>query len=347
MNDIFARIGSVDRESGFRMDGYRIWGSSVIQGEDGRYHMFASRIPDFMRFHPGWLIASEIVRASSDTPDGTYKFEEVVLPARGAQFWDGRSTHNPKIIKYNDQYVLFYMGSTHPFEDITPENASLLKIGCKWSISARANKRIGIAISDSVCGPWERLERPVLDTKPNTFYSFLTSNPSPVADEDGKVYLIFKSRCYDGNTHGSMMIGLATAPDVRGPYTVVNSEPIFSEDNVGEIEDPYIWKDADGFHLLAKDQRGTITGLGHGNGVLAHSKDCLNWTLDESPLAYSKEITWVDGSTTTLGNIERVSALHNSNGKITHLFFAIWEGSSGFGDETNNATAWNMVVPLN
>ncbi len=346
MNRIYASIGKVNRECGFRMAGYRIWGSSVVIGDDGRYHMFASRIPDFVRFHPGWLVESEIIRASSDTPEGPYTFEEAVLPARGAQYWDGRSTHNPKIIKYKGKYVLFYMGSTHPFEDLTTENAHLLDLSSKWCIAARANKRVGIAVSDSVFGPWKRFDEPILKTMPDTFYSFLTSNPSPVADEDGKVYLIFKARRYDGNSHGSMTIGLATAPDVLGPYTVINSEPIFSVDTIGEVEDPYIWKDQDGFHLLAKDQSGTICGIGHGNGILAHSEDCLNWHLDPEPLAYSKKINWTDGTTSTLGNMERVSGLHDSAGNLTHLFFAVWEGSSGFGDESRDATAWNMAVPL-
>ncbi len=74
---------------GFRMEGYWVWCGSVIKGEDNRYHMFASRWPKSQPMHPGWLSLSEIVRASSDTPEGPYQFEEVVLPARGAEYWDG------------------------------------------------------------------------------------------------------------------------------------------------------------------------------------------------------------------------------------------------------------------
>ena len=142
-----------------------------------------------------------------------------------------------------------------------------------------------------------------------------------------------------------MMIGLATAPNPLGPYTVQNSEPIFSEETIGEVEDPYLWKDADGFHLLAKDQVGAISGHG-GAGILAHSDDCLNWRLDEDPLAYTKDINWVDGSTDHLGNMERVSALHDENGRITHLFFAVWEGTPGFCNDSPDAHVWNMVIPL-
>ena len=347
MNNILKSIGKVNPECGFRMDGYKIWGSSVILGEDNRYHMFAARIPAYMRFHPGWMIASDIVRASSDTPEGPYKFEEVVTPARGAQYWDGRSTHNPKIVKYGDKFVLFYMGSTHPFEDITPENSSELTIDSKWAISGRANKRVGIAVSNSIFGPWERLDSPILPTKPETSYSFLTSNPSPVIDKNGKVYLIFKSRKYEDIKHSSMMLNLAVADYIFGPYQVLNTEPLFSETSIGEVEDPFLWHDKDGFHMLAKDQQGTITGTDSGNGLLAHSEDCLNWKLDDSPLAYTKDITWIDGTKTHLGNMERVFGLQNEEGKLTHLFFAVWEGSSSFCEECPEAISWNMAVPLN
>ena len=48
--------------------------------------MFTSRWPKDLSFHPGWMIASEIVHASADTPEGPFDFEEVVLPSRGAQY---------------------------------------------------------------------------------------------------------------------------------------------------------------------------------------------------------------------------------------------------------------------
>ena len=103
-NNILSRIKTVPRKGGFRMDGFHIWGSSIIKGDDKRYHMFASRVPNYMKFHPGWMVASEIVRATSSTPAGVYEFEEVVLPARGATYWDGCSSHNPKIIKIENNY---------------------------------------------------------------------------------------------------------------------------------------------------------------------------------------------------------------------------------------------------
>ena len=93
----FPEQGTVKVESGFELDDYWVWDGSVIKGDDGLYHMFASRWPKNITFHPGWMLMSEVVHATSERVEGPYTFVDVVLPARGADFWDGRATHNPTI----------------------------------------------------------------------------------------------------------------------------------------------------------------------------------------------------------------------------------------------------------
>lgn len=342
-NEIISNLHEAPVNGGFSQEGYWVWGSSVIKGDDGLYHMYASRWPNYLPFHPGWMVASEIVHAVSETPEGPYTFKDIALGARGAQYWDGRSCHNPKIVKYNDTYILYYMGSTHPFENVTQQNAGQLTLDSKWCIAARWRKRIGMATAKSPDGPWTRLDHPILDVKPNTFYSFLTSNPSPLIKDDGSVVLLFKGRSYadDGIKHSDMSIGVATAPSFDGEYTVQGDRPLFSIDNFGEIEDPHLWADDEGYHMLAKDQRGQISGHKH-DGILAHSKDGIHWLIDENPLAYTKEVTWNNGQTIRQGQLERVFVLVE-NGKPTHLFFATMDGPGGFGNSTKS---WNMVIPL-
>ena len=116
-NPLFHHLDKAPRTPAFECEGYWAWGSSVVKGDDGKYHMFVSRFPKSLPFHPGWMVASEIVHAVSEVPQGPYRFSEVALPARGAQYWDGRSTHNPRILRQNGKYYLIYMGSTHPFAD--------------------------------------------------------------------------------------------------------------------------------------------------------------------------------------------------------------------------------------
>jgi hypothetical protein len=341
-NNIFHRLGVAPVDGGFAQDDYWVWGSAVIKGDDGKYHMYVSRWPKFLPFHPGWLVASEIVHAVSDTPEGPYVFVDVALPARGPEYWDGRSTHNPRVFKHGDTYVLIYMGSTNPFDDVT--NPDTLTLASPFTTVARANKRIGMATSKSPYGPWERRDKPILDTKPGTFYSFLTSNPSPWINEDGSVIMLFKSRSYKEEYpfQTPMTIGVAKALSLDGPFEVMVDEPIFGVDKMGEVEDMFLWKDESGYHMLAKDQRGTITGNRHA-GILAHSKDGIHWVLDEEPLAYTREITWSDGQTIVMGQLERVFGLIE-DGRITHLFFSTMDGPGGF---NNSTRSWNMVIPLN
>ncbi|MCI9143382.1 MAG: glycosyl hydrolase family 43, partial [Lachnospiraceae bacterium] len=165
----------VPLQGGFRMEGFWVWCGSVAKGEDGRYHMFASRWPKAFPMHPGWLLVSEVVRAVSDTPQGPYRWAETVLPARGPQYWDGRMTHNPHITRQGDKWVLYYTGSTHPFADLAPGEE--LRPEDPRVIVARANKRVGIAVADHITGPWKRFPEPVLPVRPCHGDNMLTSNP--------------------------------------------------------------------------------------------------------------------------------------------------------------------------
>lgn len=342
-NAVFESLGRAKVDGGYRDPDYWVWGSSIVKGDDDTFHMYVSRWPKNIKFHPGWMVSSEIVHCVSDTPEGPYTFSDVALGPRNPQYWDGCTQHNPKIFKHRDTYILFYTGSTHPFEaaQTNPEDVVL---GSKYSIVGRSNKRIGIATSKSPYGPWTRMDQPALDTKSDTFYSFLTSNPTPVIHEDGSVLLIFKARQYNKEFpfNSGMMIGVAKAPHYTGPYEVVMDEPIFSADRFGVVEDPFLWLDDKGYHMLAKDQHGEVAGVFQG-GILAHSQDGLSWKLDENPTAYTKVIKWDDGSELQMGQLERVQGLVQ-DGKLTHLSFAVMDGPGGFGAGKNT---WNIVVPLN
>jgi len=339
-NEIFHNLGKAPYTPAFESEGYWTWGSSVVKDEDGKYHMFVSRFPKSLPFHPGWMVASEIVHAISDVAQGPYKFCDVALPARGAQYWDGRSTHNPRILKYNHKYYLIYMGSTHPFID---PNYNELTLSSPWCIVARSNKRIGLAIADSPYGPWKRLNEPILKPKPNTFYSFLTSNPSPIIQEDGSVMMLFKGRSHlENGKYSNMALGIAYAPTIEGPYTVLNNDqPIFQVDGQGEAEDPFLWKNNESYHIIFKDHVAKFTGE-RGGGAMAHSQDGIHWNIDKDPKAYSLTVEWEDGKTSWQSNVERPFILFE-NGKATYAFFATMDGPGG---GFNGHNSWNMVIPI-
>ena len=62
-NRLFHRLDKAPRTPAFASEGYWVWGSSIVKGDDGKYHMFVSRFPKKLPFHPGWMVASEIVHA--------------------------------------------------------------------------------------------------------------------------------------------------------------------------------------------------------------------------------------------------------------------------------------------
>lgn len=339
-NSLFHNLGKASRVPAFQMEGYWVWGSSVVKSPDGKYHMYVSRFPKSLPFHPGWMVASEIVHAVADRIQGLYTFSDVALPPRGAQYWDGKSTHNPRIFYYNNKYYLIYMGSTHPFEEPTYDE---LTLDSKWCIVGRANKRIGLAVAESPYGPWKRMNEPIVKTEPNTFYSFLASNPSPVIQEDGSVLMIFKGRHYTKeDKHSSMAFGVAYAKNIEGTYEVLNNkQPIFQVDGQGEAEDPFLWKDEKGYHIIFKDHVGKFTGE-WGGGAMAHSSDGINWTVDSDPKAYSLTVEWEDGSIGKQGQLER-PFIYFENGKPVYVFFATMDGPGGFENATRS---WNMYIPI-
>jgi hypothetical protein len=52
VNEFKERLLPAPLDGGFKMDGYWVWCGSVIKGEDGKYHMFASRWPSTTPFSP-------------------------------------------------------------------------------------------------------------------------------------------------------------------------------------------------------------------------------------------------------------------------------------------------------
>ena len=324
---------------GFRDDNYWIWGSSVIRGEDGRYHMFASRWSKDVGFG-NWVSNSEVVRAVSGTPAGPYTFEEVVLPSRGPEFFDGMCTHNPRIVRYRDKFLLYYFGTTYDFPMPDKENPG---VGEENWAAAWMNKRIGLAISDSVYGPWERADKPVIEPRPGHWDASITSNPAPAVDEkSGKILLMYKS-----STNGlvpPLLLGVCMADSPWGKYKRLSEEPVFRfetpDNNRIDVEDPFIWWTGRQYEAIIKDRSGEICGE-EGGGVHAWSPDGVRWNMFEKLKAYSRTILWEDGTQTVQNHFERPFLLIE-DGQPTHLFAAVGEGPKAWDFENT----WNMVIPL-
>ena len=250
-------------QGGFRMDDSWVWCGSCITGEDGRYHLFASRWPRQYPMHPGWLFHSEIVRAVADRPEGPYTFQEVVLPRRSHHLFDGRATHNPSIHKCGDTYLLFYVGVTYNAEPPAAEGHPTNED--RYYRQVWHNKRIGLATAPSVLGPWTRRDLPILEPRPGKWDTTITSNPAPCVKPDGSVYLIYKSSAPPAGRVGPFSLGMAHAPHWTAPFTRLQDAPLFgigSDDR--HVEDPFLWHDGEQFNIIMKDMTGSMCGEHHG-----------------------------------------------------------------------------------
>jgi len=329
------------RHGGFAIDGYWVWCGSAIRGEDGRYHLFASRWPKFegVPMSTPYTSYSEVVRADSATPVGPFEFREVVLPARGARFWDGRMTHNPTIHKVGDKYLLYYIGSTYEGDPPTAEQMRHPDF-IATSRNDRWNAiRIGLAVSNSVRGPWQRFDQPVLEPRPGHWDHTLVTNPAPCVLPDGRIFMLYRGIPPCPKTKAR--IGLAVADNYLAEFVRPVAEPVLQFEGADRFEDPYLWWNGEGFEAIVKDISGTLTGES-GSGFHAYSPDGVTWTLSDPVKAYSRRVRWDDGTETVQGAFERPQLLIE-NGVPTHLYAATGDGTGGF---DNTSRTWTMVVPL-
>jgi len=136
-------------------EGYYVWCNSPILAPDGRIHLFYSRWAA-SKGMGGWINSSEIAHAVADKPEGPYQYVETVLAPRGPGFWDATTCHNPHIQHVDGKYCLFFMGNSN---------------------GKTNTKRIGLAMADSLNGPWKRPDKPLLEAGPRKLGRSLYHQP--------------------------------------------------------------------------------------------------------------------------------------------------------------------------
>jgi hypothetical protein len=332
-NPFFGKLAPAPVGGAFRMEGYIIWGGSVIE-EGGRFYMFATRWPEAVTWR-NWITHAQIVLASADQPEGPFTFEQVVLEPRGADYWDGLTTLNPLILRHGEQYVLFYTGATYDFP--TPsEPLSREDYGRAWN-----NKRVGVAVSDSIFGPWERQDAPLIEPRPGKWDGAISTNPAVVIHEDGSALLLYKSAPVPypaRNQNRGLFYGAARADHFLGPYTRLNNgeQIVFRGAEAERVEDGFIWY-ADGYYqMISKSFSERLTGEKEA-GFFAYSHDGVDWAVPETAKAYSRTVVFEDGSSREQHKLERPQVLFQ-DGKPTHVYF----GTADPGWET----IFNLVIPI-
>ena len=308
-----------------KFDDYYVWDCSVIKS-GGKYHMFSSRWKKEYGFGWNWLFNSEIIHSVSDTPEGPYHFQNVALPRRGRQYFDGMNTHNTCIKEYNGKFYLYYMGTTYGGDIPT----SIEEVSPEYAVETWNKKRIGVAVAEDINGEFVRRDTPLLEPRSCDYWDCtITTNPSVSILPNGKTYMIYKSRSAVGKP---LKLGIAVADTPDGEFKRLSDKPIldFADEDM-HIEDPFIWYDdkKEKFCLVAKDdvKNGAYGITGEwGSGFYAESDDCKEFIIGDNPKVYSRMLEWADGKITKQGNLDRPSVLFDENGKPTHIFCASGDG---------------------
>ncbi|MBN7811217.1 glycoside hydrolase family protein [Algoriphagus sp. H41] len=314
------RILPIGPEHIFKTEGYFNWCGSVVKGADGRYHLFYSRWPEATKF-TGWLLFSEVARAVSDSATGPWDYQETVLTGRGPGYWDAITAHNPKIRYYEGKYYLYYI-STRLDGDPDFSDQDLWEISKTsrthplWKSDLRPNQRSGVAVAESLDGPWVRQDQPLIE--PGGPITTLTVNPAITQGKDGRYYLIVKGD--KPNVTGfvrNQAMAISERPD--GDF-VIQPKPVI---DYLDTEDMSLWYD---------EARGYYYGIFHSTEHfigLVSSPDGINWSKAGEFKLMDKAIAMRDGSWLKPQRLER-PFVYEENGAVRMIGFAVKEDEESY-----------------
>jgi hypothetical protein len=185
--------------------------------------------------------------------DGRTWTEKGMALAKGKRgTWEGASVFTPNIMVAEGRYWLFYTGTSRKFgKGFNPDS------------------KIGIAVSDSPEGPWERLAtNPALKNsdKPEDFDSHLVDDACLIVRE-GKYWFYYKGRQL-GKSPAQTQMGLAIAEKPQGPYVRVEDNPVIPGNH-----EVLVWPQGKGVAAMI----GT-TGPTHIKNTVQYAEDGIHFT---------------------------------------------------------------------
>ncbi len=185
--------------------------------------------------------------------DGKSWTEKGMALAKGKPgTWEGESVFTPNILVAEGKYWLFYTGVSRKF--VQPYNP---------------DSKIGIAVSDSPDGPWERLStNPALTNsdKPEDFDSHLVDDACLIV-KDGKYWFYYKGRQL-GKGPGQTKMGVAIADHPQGPYVKHPENPVIQGNH-----EVFVWPQGKGVAAMI----GT-TGPEDITNTIQYAEDGIHFT---------------------------------------------------------------------
>lgn len=283
-NPLKEAVQPVPESAIFKMEGYYLWDPSVLK-VGNTYHLFCSRWPADQKMD-GWK-KSQIIRASSKTLFGPYKFQEVVLdPSKHP--WAIQGTHNPKITKVGNKYLLYYLGIP------------------QWKTS--------FAFAESIEGPWQIVDYPMIST----------NNAALLIRADGSAYAVgkFKPKVTRDGMWDAYMQAFE-APDILGSFRLVKDTLNRLPGNF-EMEDPTIWWANNQYNVICTDWEAKVTGV-QKSLIYYTSKDGIYYDLySQIPVwSQAEPVPLQNGQTLKIRGVERPQVYTNEKGAVVALLASV------------------------
>ena len=334
------RLALATSASAIRSHSNWSWGGSpALDPVSQQWHLFYS----FMVNECGLLHyqTNSVVRhAVAKSPDGPWSDVGIALAPR-PNFWDSGTVHAPTVRfdASSARWLLFYESTgwkDGPIDCIANPSAP--------SVYVSRTRRIGVASSASLDGPWQRLSAPILAPRaPPAWDSSDVSNAAPYVLPNGTVILAYRAGGDKVALGGG--IGVAVAPRWAGPYA--RRGPSVAA-RLFEAEDATIFAARDahghsrGLHMLVHrfapiPPNGSKVAAGVGGH--AWSKDGLSWQYDESTPAYENTVRWSDGRATQLYRRERPQVALDASGRLVGLVNGAWPCHSGSEEDDSHDAA--------
>lgn len=297
---------------------YYHWCSSIIKGEDGKYHMFYSRWERSKKFY-AWLTNSKIAHAVADAPEGPYKYVNTVIDMDKNVYKKGDmiTAHNPKIKYFNGKYYLYFISTWIDHKMTIVDLADVANVGYShpdWK-PLRTNQRTFVAVADSLDGKWVINHSPLLE--PYGPIRTIVVNPAIAQGDDGRFYLIVK-----GDKPGSTKferneaVAISDRPDFG---FVLQPKPVIQD---WDTEDVSMWFDPAAHLFYAVFHAHTYIGM-------MTSRNGIDWQKATDYKVSDKRIIKTDGTVIQPDRMERPFVFLENNKPLV-LSAAIKKGDDAY-----------------
>lgn len=313
------KISPVITDNIFRDPEYYNWCSSIIKGEDGKYHLFYSRWERSKTFY-AWLTHSKIAHAVADRPEGPYTYVNTAINLEKKRYKAGEliTAHNPKIEYFNGKYHLYFCSTTMDRNVTDKEMKETARTGYShpnWK-PLRVNQRTFVASASSLDGEWTIHEKPLLE--PSGPIETLVVNPAITKGGDQRYYLIVK-----GDKPGStkfernQAVAVSDFPDRNFK---IQDKPVIQE---WDTEDVSVWYDEPSARFYAVFHAHTYIGM-------MTSTDGINWTKATDFEVMNKRIEQTGKKPALLPDRMERPFVFRENNKPKVLSLAVKKGDDAY-----------------